>query len=529
MEQSGEEMESVTHTISSTIPQDQLSNGLTKSPRPRKRSAAAAGQHGQSQAFFFVDSGASTREKRAHVMRHHIQAKKKQTMLTHQSDRESRREPRVFPWMKKSSPNAREVSEVPIDSEFMVRSIQSICSEPKADCCCCWQAATPRHSVSYAEIDQYKRLPSPRTVLDGFRDDPFMTVPVDHNVAWAEDHLYDLFVSRLTYWSGQNLHLKEKAFRAAISHRTTFEALVLGYCARWKPHLDGTPNDRMIQYYDSRVQQALSNTSPGGSELDDDSLCLTFTGLMLQEERFGDKHKAQQYAREAKNIQLYRKTQPMDTTCRSLLFFILCVMSPPSMGIGMDEKLKLVDFLRTGDRVMIEQTAEDYLTDVPQRATTFHFDSPLYQLLSSGPRPSQVPMESRNYVVNKNTPTMERSRTAALIYIVLALYHYRASRNQTARFLDHLHQIIRDRELDRNPACESFMFFLVEESYDADLRQPDRAWQTNELLNIHKKLPPDLQFRFNETLLGYLMLIPPVNLVDDFEGDLNSAVYGMNR
>lgn len=390
------------------------------------------------------------------------------------------------------------------------------------------KATTRGYPAAYAGMDHHgriARLPSPRTLLDGLRDDPFSSLPMDFKVTWDENQLYDLWTTRLSYWSGQNIRMKEKAFRAAMRHRASFEALILGYCARWKPTLDGQSNDAMIQYYDSRVQFTLSNGGRGGvNDLDDDSLSLTFTGLMLQEERFGDKHKAQQYAQKAKNVQLYRKSQPMDTACRSLLFFILCIMKPPSQSISMDEKLQLVDFLRTGDRFMTEHATKEYLRDVPRREDTFHFNGSINQLLSSGPRPSQVPYEIRSYVVNKNTPTMEWSRTAALIYIVLALYNYRGSKDKTARFLDHLHFLISEHDLDRNPACESFIFFLVEESCDADLRQPNRAWQTNELLNIHKKLPPDMQFRFNDTLLNFLMLVPPVNPVDDFEDKLNAVV-----
>lgn len=56
----------------------------------------------QTQPFFFVDPASSTREKRAHVMRHHIQTKRKQNMLAGHAGRQSRREPRVYPWMKKT-------------------------------------------------------------------------------------------------------------------------------------------------------------------------------------------------------------------------------------------------------------------------------------------------------------------------------------------------------------------------------------------------------------------------------------------
>ena len=76
--------------------------------KKRSTAATAASQSGpqQSQSFFFVDPASSTREKRAHVMRHHIQAKRKQNMLAGHADRHSRREPRVYPWMKKSNANS---------------------------------------------------------------------------------------------------------------------------------------------------------------------------------------------------------------------------------------------------------------------------------------------------------------------------------------------------------------------------------------------------------------------------------------
>ena len=87
--------------------------------RSRKRPTTTLTQtlsssNGQNQSFFFVDPASSTREKRAHVMRHHIQAKRKQSLLATQTDRQSCYEPRVFPWMRKSSghevnPNPRPI------------------------------------------------------------------------------------------------------------------------------------------------------------------------------------------------------------------------------------------------------------------------------------------------------------------------------------------------------------------------------------------------------------------------------------
>jgi hypothetical protein len=56
----------------------------------------------QAQSFFFVNSGSSTREKRAHVMRHHIQEKRKQHLVGNQAERQANRSPRYLPWRKKS-------------------------------------------------------------------------------------------------------------------------------------------------------------------------------------------------------------------------------------------------------------------------------------------------------------------------------------------------------------------------------------------------------------------------------------------
>lgn len=318
-----------------------------------------------------------------------------------------------------------------------------------------------------------------------------------------------------------------------MRNRTTFEAVILGYCARWELKLapvreDGYIDKSRVQFYESRVRQALMTKRPYHSNqpFDEESLALTFTGMALQEERFGDKDKAYEYAAEAKELQLHRQRQSINAVnavnavCRPFLLYVLGTTDPRSLALTSDEVDQMVDFLHMAHQAMTADNTENYLKEVPKRSATFQFESPLFQILSSGPRPSQVPLENRNYVVNVNKPTNEWARTAALIYIVLALSDFRQQKSKVVRFLDHLLQLIAKYDLDHNPACESFMYFLIEETFDSDLRQPDRAWRTIDLLQIQKRLPPELQFRFNEMLLGYLMLIPPVTTVEAFEKDL---------
>lgn len=478
--------------------------------RPRKRSTVTtsptASQNGQNQAFFFVDPASSTREKRAHVMRHHIQAKRKQTMLATQTDRQSRREPRVFPWMKKSNGN----------EEKPIRNAGSMRTSPQA----------ARHTSPKSSPESDRSYPDTRTATPTSQDVSTSTPSYDASVPWAEDKLIELWTTRLTYWSGQNEHLKQKIFEAAIRHRITFEAVVLGYCARMGYHLNQSPDDSMIRHYESRVRQVIINKTDGdGVRLDDDTISLALTGLALQEDRFGDKAKAREYARQAKDLQVHRNSPSTDPFGRPFLLYLLTTLEPPESAVEPDEAIKLVAFLRTARQCMDHDASHDYLTDVPERSTTFQFDSPLFQLLSSGPRPSQVPADCRVFVVNKNVPTMEWARTAGLVYIMLSLCDLCGDKSRVARFLEYLQRLVLEYGLDRNPACESFLYFMLEETYSADLREPDRAWRANEILEIHKRLPFELQFRFNEMLLGYVMLNPPITSVEEFERNLRANLH----
>lgn len=52
--------------------------------KPRRRRRPADGDsHAKNQSFYFVDSSSSSKEKRAHVMRHHVQEKRKQRKVSH--------------------------------------------------------------------------------------------------------------------------------------------------------------------------------------------------------------------------------------------------------------------------------------------------------------------------------------------------------------------------------------------------------------------------------------------------------------
>lgn len=57
-------------------------DGAQPAKSRRRRRPADSGGQSKNQMFYFVDSNSSSKEKRAHVMRHHVQEKRKQRKLS---------------------------------------------------------------------------------------------------------------------------------------------------------------------------------------------------------------------------------------------------------------------------------------------------------------------------------------------------------------------------------------------------------------------------------------------------------------
>jgi hypothetical protein len=82
---------------------------------------------------------------------------------------------------------------------------------------------------------------------------------------------------------------------------------------------------------------------------------------------------------------------------------------------------------------------------------------------------------------------------------------------------------VEQHQLDRQHACETLLWLLLEQGCDPDLQAPERAWSAGELLATHKQLRPDQQFHFNEILMSFLTLRAPIRGIDIFEKDLNKG------
>ncbi|GFG20967.1 hypothetical protein IFM61606_00914 [Aspergillus udagawae] len=482
----------------------------TKSKR-RRRLSTTEDQPAKDRIFFFVDSNSSSREKRAYVMRHHVQEKRKLRKHLHPHDSDDRRNNRplrYLPWKQK--PNEKD----DLEGTDAVRGIENeTVSHGNALIQTRFSLPRPAFSASNTPL-----LTSPVTPLDASRQDPFHSLPM---VCSKDDlDLIDCWTNKLTYWSGQNKYIKDQIFRSAMVHPLPFQAVVLGYCSRWKAHIYNLRDSRQVRTHIGQATRKIEMIRKGSMDIDGDNLAMALTGLSLQEERFGRQQRAREYADQA--VQILRSQGGTRKGVQVFLHYVLYVAISPHPTVDKVGQRWLLTFLRAAEEMMHKHTSAAFLSSAPLRREAFQMDGLLFPLLSSGPRPSQVPQTSRLYVV-RDTPSQEICRTAALIYITAALWDFQDSPSKTSRFLNYINTVVKEHQLDRYPACETLVWLLLEEGYESDMRDPERAWSTGELLKTHKQLRPDLQFQFNEILLSLLMLTPPVRGIDAFEEELNAA------
>ncbi|GLI72773.1 hypothetical protein PoHVEF18_000957 [Penicillium ochrochloron] len=359
------------------------------------------------------------------------------------------------------------------------------------------------------------------TMLDASRRDPFSSLPIAHNPEDME--LVDYWTTKLTYWSGQNPYVKNQIFRMAMEHPFSFQAVILVYCARWKAQLYGQKDPKIVQRHVGQARKNIEDAMAGKLQVHDDQLAMALAGMALSEERFGSSQDAHVFMEHA--VQIMRRRQASNPAVIVFVQYVRYILPAQSPTLSPANQRWLVTFLQGAQDLMHRHSAPEFQPQSSQRRTAFQMESPLFSLLSSGPRPSQVPQASRMYVV-RDAQTQEVSRSASLIYITAALWEFKDSISQTHRFLVYLTALVEQHQLDRHPACETLLWLLLEQTCDADLRDSERPWSTGELLRAHGQLRPDLQFHFNELLMTFLSLQPPIRGIGVFEADLQSSLDG---
>ncbi|KAJ5636324.1 uncharacterized protein N7484_009637 [Penicillium longicatenatum] len=482
-------------------------DGNTAKSRRRRRPASAENQ-AKNQMFYFVDSSSSSKEKRAHVMRHHVQEKRKQRKMSH-GTMPSEQIQELTSWQ------AREDSTSSTDNKKDVSSA-SAGSSAEQDSSVHYIQLPIRFSAikPYAQPMPMQLVP-PMTI-DTSRRDPFSSPSFTQNPEDAE--LAEYWTSKLTYWSGQNPYVKDQMFRTAMGHPVSFQAVILTYCARFKAQILETPDTEEVQRHVGQARKNIQDATAGSLPVNEDYLAMALAGMALGEDRFGSKQDAQAYLEQAARIM--RPRTGINRSVEAFLHYVRLILPPPpTTMVDPTAPHWLVAFLRAAEDIMHQHSAPEYLAKAPQRRDVFQMECPLFSLLSSGPRPSQVPHASRMYVV-RDPQTQEVSRTAALIYITAALWDFKDSIDKTVRFLIYLNSLVAQHQLDRHPACETLLWLLLEQGCEPDLRNPERAWSAGDMIKSHRKLRPDLQFHFNEILMSFLTLRPPIRGIDKFQDDL---------
>ncbi|KAJ6144728.1 hypothetical protein N7470_008623 [Penicillium chermesinum] len=457
----------------------------------RRRQHTSESHHAKSQSFYFVDSNSSSKEKRAHVMRHHVQEKRKQRKESTGSIPGDQMQEHTSWQARKDSgydtDNRRESVAAGADQESSLPIRFS---------------AMPPHSPSLP-TQSGAPIPGSSTRKNSCSS---------HVMAYyhPEDQALVGYWYKTAYWSGENSYLKAQIFQIASEHLITFQAVVMTYCARFKAHLDGQPDSEPAQRHTAQARQYIHDATAGHAPLQDDRLAMALTGMALHEHRFGNKEEAYGYLDHAFRIMRPRtgcNPQHSHRACRAAVAPL---------------------FLCGAEEIMRAHNSADYLAAAPLRQTAFTMESPLFPLLSSGPRPSEVPLASRKFIL-PHSDTQEVSRTAALIYITAALWDFKDCASKAARFLAHLTAVVEQHQLHRHLVCETLVWLLLEQGGDADLRNPERAWWTGELLRTHKQLRPDLQFLFNEILMSFLTLKAPIRGIEVFQHELRTYTGAFGR
>lgn len=362
------------------------------------------------------------------------------------------------------------------------------------------------------------KLGSPTTILNESRNEPLLGLPITNP---DDVELVEWWINKLSYWSGQNHYVKNQMFRSAMEHPLSFQAIILTYSARWRAKMNGVSDSLEVQRHVGESRKKIEDALAGVVPVSQDHIAMAMAGMTLQEERFGSRQESQAYLEQA--LQIMRPRTGTHIAADVYVQYIRYIMPPSSETLGPAGRDWLVTFLRGAEDLTRMQSSPEYLAQVPQRQTVFQMGSPLFCLLSSGPRPSQVPQESRRYVV-PGAKTLEVSRAAALVYITAALWDFKDSTSKTARFLDYMLALVEQHHLERELNCETLLWLLLEQECDPDLRDPERAWSTGELLQTNKQLPAELQFHFNEILMSFFTLQPPIRGIDAFAEDVDATV-----
>ncbi|KLJ06516.1 hypothetical protein EMPG_10084 [Blastomyces silverae] len=460
--------------------------------------------------FFFVDESSSSKGKRSHVMKQYIQSRRKEknAALLGRTSHQQARQPRYLAWRKRTDENASgERSCDPNNPNPQAPSLSK-------------KTATRRIHAGAFTTEQYQESWNPtgslssQTTIAANRTDPFETLPWSYN---DEDrHLMDCWVWNLSSWSGQNHFMKKSVFREAMQHPMTFHVCVLTYSARYLASVHRIKNNLLqCSSYISTAENMLATYLKKAQRQGDGISTMALTALSVQEARYGNRQKSRQYLDNA--VQSLRSQDGKRLAGDTYTHYGRLTMFRQDLPFSMKHASQLLSFLHSAEALAFSHSTPAFLSIAPQRKAAFEYMTPLHIALSGGPHPSQVPEKDRVWVLKYELSAL--CRVSALVYLNKALWDQRNSPETCVRYLNNIMVNVREH-LEPNFPIESFLWLLLQDICDFDLRNPDRAWFVGDIMETFKQIPQPLQFQFTELLLSFLMLKPP---------DFNITFEGFER
>ncbi|OJD16285.1 hypothetical protein AJ78_03536 [Emergomyces pasteurianus Ep9510] len=444
--------------------------------------------------FFFVDESTSNKGKRSHVMRQYIQGRRKERSaalfggLPHQLPRK----PRYLAWRKVSDEEVSSVGNCQ-NQQTPFQSKKTVIGKTQA---------VPFTARPYKEFDNAPGLLSLQTTIAPTRTDPFDTLPRSFN---EEDrHLMDCWILKLTSWSGQNHFMKKSVFREAMQHPVTFHVCVLTYAARYLASVRRINDSPQCSSYIFTAENMLTAYLKKGQRRGDFVSTMALTALSVQEARYGSRQKSRHYLDAA--VQSLRSREQERLLGDTYTHYGRLTMFKRDLPFNMKHASQLLSFLRNAESLAYSHSRPEFISIAPRRKIIFEYMTPLHQILSGGPHPSQIPEKERVWVLKYELSSL--CRVSSLVYLNKALWDQRESPEGCIRYLDCLIENVHEH-LEPNFPVESFSWLLLQDICDIDLRSSDRAWFVGDIMENLKQLPQSLQFQFTELLLSFLMLKPP--------------------
>lgn len=331
--------------------------------------------------------------------------------------------------------------------------------------------------------------------------------------------LEEFYHDKLYYCSGPDPacdYAKNILWKHTLDDKVTFQSVPLMLAAGHRASCSPTDNNQ------KSFEQYVQSTEPAlecylRTTLDNDAtragkFAMVRAGQALGEARFGSPSRSQTRISEALTVLQQRKgaIHPVTTTWIHFVYYMMQVSSKPSdISVSQDEASAFTTFLQSAERLSLLQRSHTWSRRVASRERLFRPGSALHNMLATPAELSPKEKEARqsrpwDIVRGQSDRIPAVARLACLLHINAALSDLRDSYENTAAYLDYLEDKVRQFQLDRYPTVESFVWILMEQESDPEVRSHDRPTFVGKLLRVSRRMDAPVCDWLADTLLRYL-------------------------